>query len=107
MLTMKSDDTVVENGESTLRARSILGLFLVALAVKDLLAWAEFTSPDSGWLVRVTGLDWTQPFVGLALAALGVVWAGPNVMQCFAVRDNFRKNARRYTMICGLICAVA
>src|SRR6476620_44194 len=98
MLAMKSDEPVAENAETTLRARSILGLIIVALATKDLLAWAELTSHESGWLVRVTGLDWTQPFVGLGLAVLGVVWAGPNVMQCFAVRDEFRKRARQYAM---------
>ena len=104
---MKSDEMSAENGQSTLRARSILGLFFVALAVKDLLAWAEFTSPESGWLVRVTGWDWAQPFVGLGLAGLGVVWAGPNVMQCFAVRDEFRGSARRYAMFWALACAIA
>src|SRR6185436_1580296 len=83
-----------QGGRSQIRIRSILGLFCVILAVKDLLAWAEFTSLESGWLVKVTVADWLQPFAGLILAILGVVWAGPSVMQCFGIRDDFRRLAR-------------
>ena len=107
MIATKSEGPIAEQGASILRTRSIFGLFFIVLAVKDLLAWADFTSPESGWLLRVTGAAWTQPFVGLGLAALGVVWSGPNVMQCFGLRDEFRKRARRYAMVSGLICAVA
>jgi len=102
---MKSEENTVENGTSRLRVKSILGLFLVILAVKDLLAWAEFTSVESGWLVRITGADWTEPFGGLVMAVLGMLWAGPSVMQCFGVRDEFRKRARRWAICAAFLCA--
>jgi hypothetical protein len=106
-MVMKSEHINADSGTSNLRARSIIGLFCVILAVKDLLSWAELTSSASGWLVRVTGADWMEPFAGLVLAVLGVIWAGPSVMQCFGVRDDFRKQARRWALAAGFISAGA
>jgi len=103
----KSEQNNADTGTPNLRARSILGLFCVILAVKDLLAWAELTAPTSGWLVRVTGADWMEPFAGLILAVLGVIWAGPSIMQCFGIRDDFRKQARCWALAAAFICASA
>jgi len=104
---MKSQENSIENGDSTLRARSILGFFLMVMAAKDLLAWAEFTSVESGWLVRVTGAEWLEPFGSLAMAVLGMIWAGPSLTQCFGVRDEFRKWARRWALCSAIICGAA
>src|SRR6266850_7318964 len=104
---MKSGENAIESGGSELRARSIFGFFLIVMAVKDLLAWAEFTSVESGWLARVTGADWLEPFAGLAMAVLGMIWAGPSVMQCFGVRDEFRRWARRWALCSASVAGAA
>src|SRR4051812_8425115 len=104
---MKSQAKSVDNGSSSLTVRCILGFFFVILAVKDLLAWAEFTSVESGWLARVTGAEWTQPFAGLIMAVFGVLLSGPSLMRCFGVRDNFRRTARRWAVVGALVCAGA
>src|SRR4029077_16957788 len=102
---MKSEVKTAENGSSSLTVRCILGFFLVILAVKDLLAWAEFTSVESGWLARVTGAEWTQSSGGLAMAIFGIILSGPSLMRCFGVRDSFRRTARRGAVLAELVCA--
>src|ERR1043165_876800 len=104
---MKSQTKSAENGNSNLTVRCIFGFFLVILAVKDLLAWAEFTSVESGWLMRVTGAEWAQPFGGLAMAVFGIILSGPGLMRCFGVRDSFRRSARRLAIVAAFICAAA
>jgi hypothetical protein len=101
---MKSRNSA-DTGYSQLKGKSVFGLFCILLGVKDLLAWAEFTSVESGWLARVTGADWAEPFASLGLTAIGVVLAGPSLMQCFGVRDDFRRRARTGAMCAAFACA--
>jgi hypothetical protein len=104
---MKSEGNNIEDGNSRLRVRSIVGLFCLVLGIKDLLAWAEFTPVDSGWLARVTGADWLEPFAGLGLAIAGVILTGPSVIQCFAIRDDQRRQARRWALAAALVSGAA
>jgi hypothetical protein len=85
----------------------IIGIACLALGIQDLLAWAQITSPESGWLMRVAGADWMEPIAGLLLVILGVVACGPACLSVFSLRDGERKRARRATLMAALVVAVA
>jgi hypothetical protein len=70
-------------------------------------AWAQFISFDSGWLMRIAGGDWLEPVAGLVLMGIGAITVGPNLVQCFSVRDVERKTARQTALVAGLVAAVA
>src|SRR4051794_39828618 len=94
--TMKSE----ESG-SRLRVRYIFGVVSAILGAQDVAAWAQFISFDSGWLMRIAGGDWLEPVTGMVLMGMGAVLAGPNVAQCFSVRDAERKVARQTALVAG------
>jgi hypothetical protein len=85
----------------------IVGIGCFTLGIQDLLAWAQVTSPESGWLMQVAGTDWMEPIAGLLLVALGIVAIGPAFLSAFSLRDTDRKRARRATLLAALVAAVA
>jgi hypothetical protein len=85
----------------------IVGIACLALGIQDLLAWAQITSPESGWLMQVAGGDWMEPIAGLLLVALGIVAVGPAFLSAFSLRDTERKRARRATLLAAFVAAVA
>jgi hypothetical protein len=87
--------------------RCIIGTSFLALGIQDLLAWAQLTSAEAGWLIRLTGADWLQPIGGLLLVTIGILLLGPACMSVFSIRDAVRKQARRATLLAGLIAGIA
>ena len=77
------------------------------MGVIDLLAWAEIISPKAGWVIRISGVDWLQPLVGLAIVVIGALLAGSDCLQAFAGRDEERKKARRSAMLAAAIAGGA
>jgi hypothetical protein len=100
--TMKSEEM-----SSKLRVRYIFGVVCAILGAQDVAAWAQFISIDSGWLMRIGGGDWLEPMAGIILMGIGAVVAGPNLAQCFSVRDVERKMARQTALVAGLVAAIA
>jgi hypothetical protein len=100
--TMKSEEL-----GSRLRVRYIFGVVSAILGAQDVAAWAQFISFDSGWLMRIGGGDWLEPVAGMVLMGMGAVLAGPNLVQCFSVRDAERKVARQTAVVAGFVAAVA
>src|SRR6266436_2479858 len=92
---------------SKLRVRYIFGVVGAILGAQDVAAWAQFISFDSGWLMRIAGGDWLEPIAGIILLGIGAFLAGPNVAQCFSVRDVERKTARQTALVAGFVAAVA
>jgi len=92
---------------SKLRLRYILGVACAVLGAQDVAAWAQFISFDSGWLMRIAGGDWLEPIAGLILMAIGAIVAGPNVAQCFSIRDVERKIARQTALVAGFVAGLA
>jgi hypothetical protein len=92
---------------SRLRVRYIFGIASAILGAQDVAAWAQFISFDSGWLMRIAGGDWLEPVAGMILMGMGAVMAGPNLVQCFSVRDAERKVARQTALVAGFVAAVA
>jgi hypothetical protein len=92
---------------SKLRVRYIFGVVCAILGAQDVAAWAQFISFDSGWLMRIAGGDWLEPIAGIILLGTGAFLAGPNVAQCFSVRDVERKTARQTALVAGFVAAVA
>jgi hypothetical protein len=104
---MNSEEKQFDAPQSTLRASSIFGMFCVVLGAKDLLAWTEFISPQSGWLVTLAGSDWMQPMAGLAFMAVGAALTARSVTRCFSVRDRMRRNATRWAVLTALVSGAA
>jgi hypothetical protein len=99
----------MKSGEmsSKLRLRYIAGVVCVILGGQDVAAWAQLISFDSGWLMRIAGGDWLEPVAGIVLMAIGAVVAGPNVAQCFSIRDVERKIARQTALVAGFVAGLA
>src|SRR4051794_3174060 len=104
---MISEKSHGEELTSKLGAHSILGCACLVLGSMDLLAWADIISPDSGWVTRISGVDWLQPLLGLAIIVIGSLLAGSDCLQAFAGRDEERKKARRSAMIAAVIAGAA
>jgi len=100
--TMKSEEM-----SSKLRVRYIFGVVCAILGAQDVAAWAQFISFDCGWLMRIAGGDWLEPIAGIILMGIGAVVAGPNLAQCFSVRDVERKMARQTALVAGFVAAIA
>jgi hypothetical protein len=100
--TMKSEEM-----SSKLRVRYIFAVVCAILGAQDVAAWAQFISFDSGWLMRIAGGDWLEPMAGIILMGIGAVVAGPNLAQCFSVRDMERRMARQTALVAGLVAAIA
>ena len=79
----------------------------MALGAKDLLAWAEVIDPETGWLLKVTGVDFLQPLAGLTLFIAGIAMNWRAVLDCFSGRDEERILARRLALVCATIAGVA
>ena len=77
------------------------------LGAQDAAAWAQFISFDSGWLMHIAGGDWLEPVAGIVLIGIGAFVAGPNVAQCFSVRDEDRKIARQSALLAGFVAGLA
>src|SRR5882672_6351512 len=92
---------------SKLRVRYIFGVACAILGAQDVAAWAQFISFDSGWLMRIAGGDWLEPIAGIILMGIGAFVAGPNVAQCFSIRDVERKIARQTALVAGFVAGVA
>lgn len=92
---------------SKLKLRSIVGVAAFILGAQDVAAWAQFISIDSGWLMRMAGGDWLEPVAGIVLIGMGAFLVGPNLTQCFSVRDVERKVARQTALVAGFVAALA
>src|ERR1041385_1456694 len=104
---MRSTAIKSEELGSTLRLRYILGVVCVILGAQDAAAWAQFISFDSGWLMHIAGGDWLEPVAGIVLIGIGAFVAGPNVAQCFSVRDEDRKIARQSALLAGFVAGLS
>ena len=102
-------NSTMKSGEmsSKLRLRYIAGVVCVILGGQDVAAWAQLISFDSGWLMRIAGGDWLEPVTGIVLMAIGAVVTGPNVAQCFSIRDVERKIARQTALVAGFVAGLA
>ena len=96
-----------EESQSHLGIRCVFGILFMALGFTDLLAWAELLDPEMGWLVKVTGADFLQPFAGLTLFIAGATMNWRALVDCFSGRDQERKDARRFALACAAIAGVA
>ncbi|HVV00606.1 MAG TPA: hypothetical protein VHH88_04540 [Verrucomicrobiae bacterium] len=97
----------LEGTRSKLQLRGILGFAAFMLGCKDLLAWTVIIAPEHGWLIRMTGVEWVQPAGGIFFVVLGAALSWDSVMQCFAVRDAQRRQARRLALCAAVVCAAA
>src|SRR5437764_15335627 len=104
---MNSEEKPFDAPQSTLKASSIFGMFCLVLGAKDLLAWTEVISPQSGWLVALMGGDWMQPMAGLGLMAMGAALTARSVTRCFSVRDVMRRNATRGAVVAAFVSGAA
>src|SRR6266446_4848538 len=100
---MNSEEKHFDAPRSTLKASSIFGMMCLVLGAKDLLAWTEIISPQSGWLVGLMGGDWMQPMAALALIAIGAALTARSITRCFSVRDAMRKNATRAAVLAAFV----
>src|SRR4051812_39426748 len=104
---MNSEEKQLDAPQSTLKPISIFGMFCLVLGAKDLLAWTEIISPQSGWLVSLSGTDWMQPMAGLAFMAIGAALTARSITRCFSARDGMRRNATRGAVLAAFISGAA
>ncbi len=104
---MNSEEKQFEIPQSTLKPSSIFGMFCLVLGAKDLLAWTEIISPQSGWLVSLAGGDWMQPMAGLGFMAVGAALTARSITRCFSARDAMRRNATRGAVLVAFVSGAA
>lgn len=104
---MNSEEKQFDAPQSTLRPGCIFGMLCLVLGAKDLLAWTEIISPQSGWLVSLAGSDWMQPMAGLGFMAVGAALTARSITRCFSMRDAMRRNATRGAVFAAFISGTA
>jgi hypothetical protein len=82
-------------------------MFCLVLGAKDLLAWTDILSPQSGWLVSLAGGDWMQPIAGLVFMAVGAALTARSITRCFSMRDAMRRNATRGAVFAAFVGGAA
>lgn len=104
---MNSEEKQFDAPQSILKASAIFGMFCLVLGAKDLLAWTELISPQSGWLVSLAGSDWMQPMAGLAFMAVGAALTARTITRCFSLHDVMRRNATRGAVLAAFVSGAA